>query len=132
MNTLICYFVAAVTSLASMNGVDEKKLTYGIRQITEDMIQEKYQLCPDGKPVEVVILSIEAPTQGLRIGPFEFKSKKTIVKSKVIIDGKEYFGTGIAKTNVAATLLQLQDDNLPFERTEFSIAVKKSLEDALD
>jgi hypothetical protein len=29
-------------------------------------------------------------------------------------------------------LLQLQDENLPFERTEFSIAVKKSLEDALD
>jgi hypothetical protein len=34
--------------------------------------------------------------------------------------------------NVAATLLQLQDENLPFEQTEFSIAVKRAIEDALD
>jgi hypothetical protein len=29
-------------------------------------------------------------------------------------------------------LLQLQDENLPFEQTEFSIAVKKAIIDALD
>jgi hypothetical protein len=34
--------------------------------------------------------------------------------------------------NVAATLLQLQDENLPFEQTEFSIAVKKAIINALD
>jgi hypothetical protein len=28
-------------------------------------------------------------------------------------------------------LLQLQDENLPFEQTEFSIAVKKAIENAL-
>lgn len=36
-------------------------------------------------------------------------------------------GVGVAKMNVAATLLQLQDENLPFEQAEFSIAVKKRL-----
>ena len=44
----------------------------------------------------------------------------------------KYVGTGTAKMNVAATLLQLQDENLPFEQTEFSIAVKKAIVDALD
>jgi hypothetical protein len=39
---------------------------------------------------------------------------------------------GVAKMNVAATLLQLQDENLPFEQTEFSIAVKKAIINALD
>jgi hypothetical protein len=48
------------------------------------------------------------------------------------MNGKEYYGTGKAKTNVAATLMQLQDEELPFERTEFSVALKKSLEDALN
>jgi hypothetical protein len=28
--------------------------------------------------------------------------------------------------------MQLQDEQLPFERTEFSVALKKSLEDALN
>lgn len=132
MNAVVCYFISSVISLATLPGVPAEKLTFGARQITTELVGQKYSLCDDGKPVEVTIISVDAPTTGIQIGPFEFKSKKTIVKSKVIIDGKEYFGTGIAKTNVAATLLQLQDDNLPFERTEFSIAVKKSLEDALD
>jgi hypothetical protein len=34
--------------------------------------------------------------------------------------------------NVAATLLQLQNENLPFEQTEFSIAVKKAIENTLN
>ena len=29
-------------------------------------------------------------------------------------------------------ILQLQDEDLPFEQTEFSIAVKKAIIDALD
>ena len=99
--------------------------------MTEEILSEKYQLCSDGRPVEVTVLSIEAPTTGVQVGPFEFKQKKTIVKTKVVIDGKEYYGEGTNKTTATSTLLQLQDENLPFERTEFSVALKKSLEDAL-
>ncbi len=56
--------------------------------------------------------------------------KKTVVKTKITIDGKEYFGEGTNKTSVSSTILQLQDENLPFERTEFSSALRKSLESA--
>jgi hypothetical protein len=119
-------------SLASLPGVPSQKLTFGARQITTELVGQKYSLCDDGSPIEVTILSVEAPTQGVRIGPFEFKSKKTIVKTKIVMNGKEYYGIGKAKTNVSATLMQLQDENLPFERTEFSSALKKSLENALN
>lgn len=132
MNPITCYVVASVISLASLPGVPAQKLTFGARQMTTELVGQKHPLCDDGKPIQVTILSAEAPTQGVRIGPFEFKSKKTIVKTKIEMDGKEYYGTGKAKTNVSATLMQLQDDNLPFERTEFSSALKKSLEDALN
>lgn len=132
MNPITCYVVASVISLASLPGVPAQKLTFGARQMTTELVGQKHPLCDDGKPIQVTILSAEAPTQGVRIGPFEFKSKKTIVKTKIEMDGKEYYGTGKAKTNVSTTLMQLQDDNLPFERTEFSSALKKSLEDALN
>jgi hypothetical protein len=132
MNPITCYVVASVMSLASLPGIPAQKLTFGARQITTELVGQKYSLCDDGSPIEVTILSVEAPTQGVRIGPFEFKSKKTIVKTKVVMNGKEYYGTGKAKTNVSATLMQLQDENLPFERTEFSSALKKSLENALN
>jgi hypothetical protein len=132
MNTIVCYFVASVMSMASIAGISEEKFTFGVRQITEEVLAENTPLCPDGSPVFVVIESIEAPTNAIRIGPFEFKQKKTVVKVKITKDGKETFGVGTAKMNVSATLLQLQDEKLPFEQTEFSIAVKKAIVDALD
>jgi len=113
-----------------MNGVSDTKLTYGANQIVTELVNDKYSLCDNGKPVEVEILSIEAPTKGIRVGPFEFKQKKTIVKTKIKMDGKELFGEGSAKTSVSSTILQLQDEKLPFERTEFSSALRKSLESA--
>ena len=132
MNPIVCYFVSSVISLASIAGINEEKFTFGVRQMTEEVLAQDAPLCPDGSPVFVVIESIEAPTNAIRIGPFEFKQKKTIVKVKVTKDGKETFGVGTAKMNVSATLLQLQDEKLPFEQTEFSIAVKKAIVDALD
>ena len=65
-----------------------KRFEFGVRQMTEEILSEKYQLCSDGRPVEVTVLSIEAPTTGVQVGPFEFKQKKTIVKTKVVIVGK--------------------------------------------
>lgn len=132
MNTIVCYFVASVISLASINGISEEKFTFGVRQITEEIVGESSPLCPDGSPIYVTVQEIKAPTQGIRVGPFEFKQKKTFVTVKVTKDGVEHIGIGTAKMNVAATLLQLQDENLPFEQTEFSIAMKKAIEDALD
>jgi hypothetical protein len=130
MDTLLCYFISSVITLAHMNGVPDSKLTYGANQIVTELVNDKYSLCDNGKPVTVEILSIEAPTKGIRVGPFEFKQKKTIVKTKITMDGKELFGEGSAKTSVSSTILQLQNENLPFERTEFSSALRKSLESA--
>ena len=131
MNPIVCYFVASVMSLASIKDIPEEKFTFGVRQITEEIVGQDSPLCPDGSPIYVVVEEIKAPTQGVRIGPFEFKQKKTFVTVTVTNDGKESVGVGTAKMNVAATLLQLQDENLPFEQTEFSIAVKKAIENAL-
>jgi len=128
MDTLLCYFISSVMTLAHMNGVPDTKLTYGAQQIVTELVNDKYALCDNGRPITVEILSIEAPTKGIRVGPFEFKQKKTIVKTKITMDGKEYFGEGSNKTSVSSTILQLQDENLPFERTEFSSALRKSLE----
>lgn len=132
MNPITCYFVASVMSLASIKDIPQEKFTFGVRQITEEIVGQEAPLCPDGSPIYVVVEEIKAPTQGVRIGPFEFKQKKTFVTVKVTKDGKESVGVGTAKMNVAATLLQLQDENLPFEQTEFSVAIKRAIEDALD
>ena len=138
MNPILamCFYVASVTSQSNLAGIDNNKFTFGVRQMTEDILSnDGIVLCDSSSesasPVYVTITDIKAPTQGVRIGPFEFKQKITIVEVDVAIGSQVYHGVGKAKTSVAATLLQLQDDNIPFDRTEFSVALKKSLEDAL-
>jgi hypothetical protein len=132
METILCYFVASVISLASLKGIEEEKFTFGVKQITEELVAEEAPLCEDGEPIYVTVESIKAPTQGIQIGPFKIKQKKTTVTVLIKKDGEELRGEGVAKMKSKAMMLQLQDENLSFEQTEFSIAVKKAIEDALD
>ncbi len=61
------------------------------------------------------------------------KTKKiTIVKLRLIIGKEEYWGQGEANVTVQSTFLDLNDDNLPFNKTAFSGAVKKALIEAVD
>jgi len=126
-----CYSVKHVESKANIEGINPKRFTLGVKQITEEIISEKYKICDDGDSVSVIVESIEAPTTGISIGPFEKKRKVTIVTTKVMVNNKEYVGVGESKTDVKSTFIELQDENLPFEKSAFSSALKKSILDAL-
>jgi len=126
-----CYKVERVVSKAEVEELNQRRIIFGIKQMTEEVLSEKYELCMEGKPIFVEVLSIEAPSKGISLGPFQKKKKETIVKIKVIIDNKELLGEGIAKTSVKSTFLDLNDENLPFEKTTFASAVKKAIESVL-
>ena len=104
-----------------MEEISQRRITFGIKQMMEDIISDKYDLCLDGKPVEVQVASIEAPTTGIEIGPWTKVSKKTIVTLLVYMDGKIIEVEGKAKSTVKATFIDLQDENLPFNKTAFAI-----------
>ena len=126
-----CYSVKGVTTTIEMEEISQRRIVFGIKQMMEDVISDKYDLCLDGKPVEVKVTSIEAPTTGISIGPWTKVSKKTIVTLLVYIDGKIIEVEGKAKSTVKATFIDLQDENLPFNKTVFASAVKKALEATL-
>jgi hypothetical protein len=131
LNAQDCYTVKKVNNKTQNESLSSKKYIFGIKQITEELISEKYSICIDGKTVNVNILSIEAPTVGINIGPFMIRKKETIVKTEVIVDDKTYIGEGSAKLSVKATFAELKDENLPFEKSVFASAIKKSLQDAI-
>lgn len=116
-----CYTVEKVTTTVEMEEISQRRITFGIKQMMEDIISDKYDLCMDGKPVEVQVTSIEAPTTGIEIGPWTKVSKKTIVTLLVYMDGKIIEVEGKAKSTVKATFIDLQDENLPFNKTAFAI-----------
>lgn len=126
-----CYKVERVVSTAEIEELNQRRIIFGIKQMVEEVLSEKYDLCEDGKPVFVEVLSIEAPSKGFSLGPFQKKSKETVVKIKVIINNEDLIGEGLAKTSVQSTFLDLNDENLPFEKTTFASAVKKAIESVL-
>lgn len=127
-----CFTVKSVQTKDSIQGISPKRFTLGVKQITEEVLSEKYSICEDGKPVSVVIESIEAPTTGISIGPFEKKRKVTIVTLRVTIDDKDYIGIGESKIDVKSTFIELQDENIPFEKSSFSAGLKKALINAVN
>jgi len=128
-----CYVVSLVLALFSIPGVNSDRVQLGTRPMVEQLLQDNgYALCDDGSGVEVRILEVKSPTKGIQIGPFKIKQKKTIVVTEITIDGKKYYGEGVAKTSARSTISQLKDENLPLNETAFSTALKESLVDALD
>jgi hypothetical protein len=126
-----CYKVTSVVASADAPDMKKERVIFGIKQLAEEIVSEKFTICNDGSPITVDVFSIEAPTTGIAIGPFTAIKKETIIKVKVTKDGKEYIGEGTAKTTVKSTLIELKDENLPFEKTTFASAIKKSLLDAV-
>jgi hypothetical protein len=126
-----CYTIKAVTTTVEMEEISQRRITFGIKQMMEDIISDKYDLCLDGKPVEVQVTSIEAPTTGIEIGPWTKVSKKTIVTLLVYMDGKIIEVEGKAKSTVEATFIDLQNDQLEFSKTAFASAIKKAIEKSI-
>ena len=123
-----CYTVTIVSTQIEMKEISKNRIIFGIKQIMEDVISDKYELCMDGKPVRVIVKSIEAPTTGIELGPWRKASKKTIVKLLIDVDGKEIEVTGKAKSTVESTFIDLSNEKLPFNKTTFSSAVKKAID----
>ena len=127
LNAQDCYTVKEVNNKTENPDLSSKRFTFGIKQMTEEILGNKVSICIDGKPVVVHIVSIEAPTVGINIGPFMIRKKITIVKTNVLIDDRVLEGEGEAKLSVKATFAELRDENLPFEKSVFASAVKKAL-----
>ena len=123
-----CYTITKVSTQVQMEEISKNRIIFGIKQIMEDVISDKYELCMDGKPITVIVKSIEAPTTSIEFGVWSKAAKKTIVKLSVYIDGKEIEVTGKAKSTVESTFIDLNNDKLPFNKTTFSSAVKKAID----
>ena len=131
LNAQDCYTVTEVKNKTENPDLSSKKFTFGVKQITEELLSTKYSLCDSGLPVIVNITSIEAPSVGINIGPFMIKKKITEVKTEVVINGNTYTGFGEAKLSVNAGFAELRDENLPFEKSVFASAIKKALENSI-
>ena len=100
--------------------------------MSEELLEDKIDICLDGFPISINIVSIESPSVGINIGPFMIKKKITTVKTSIFLNDVMYEGECSAKISLKATFIELRDENLPFEKSVFSSAIKKSLINAVE
>lgn len=125
-----CVQIDSVYSTAEVKQLENRNVLFGIKAITEDLLQEKgYSLCA-GETVTVNVTYIGVPENTFRIGGFAISNKITEVRVTVSIGGNMYSGSGRYKTQAKSMLLEL-DNGVPFQQTTLSTALKMALSQAL-
>lgn len=125
-----CVKVDSVYSTCEIKQLENRNVLFGIKAITEDLLQEKgYSLCA-GELVTINITYIGLPENTFRIGGFAISNKITEVRITVSIGSNMYSGSGKYKSQAKAMLLEL-DNGVPFQQTTLSTAIKMALTHAI-
>jgi hypothetical protein len=125
-----CVQIDSVYSTAEVKQLENRNVLFGIKAITEDLLQEKgYSLCA-GETVTVNVVYIGVPENTFRIGGFAISNKITEVRVTISIGNNMFSGSGRYKTQAKAMLLEL-DNGVPFQQTTLSTALKIAIQEAL-
>jgi hypothetical protein len=122
-------------------GIKDDRITMGIRELLQEQFQESnYLLVEDNNAnftVSSEIVYIGRPNEAFSIiGIFNRRKTKTQVRLNVLITdnttGKVISSRGMGEidTKISATGLQIEEDGVPFSRSELGGALRKAIDDA--
>ena len=122
-------------------GIKDDRITMGIRELLQEQFQESnYLLVEDGNAnftVSAEIVYIGRPNEAFSIvGIFNRRKTRTQVRLNVLMKDNttdkiiSSRGVGEIDTEVSATGLQIEEDGVPFSRSELGGALRKAIDDA--
>ena len=122
-------------------GIKDDRITMGIRELLQEQFQESnYLLVEDGNAnftVSAEVVYIGRPNEAFSIiGIFNRRKTKTQVRLNVLMKdnttGKVISSRGMGEidTKISATGLQIEEDGVPFSRSELGGALRKAIDDA--
>ena len=83
-----CLTVDSVYSTAKFKDLGKRDIRFGIKQMTEDMLSEKYCISENGEEVNVEVFFFGLPKTTLRIAGIEKTNQITQVGVKIYHNGK--------------------------------------------
>jgi len=125
-----CVKVDSVWNTAKVRELGNRNICFGIKQITEDMLSNKWCLSDNGKSIKIEVFYFGIPKKSLRLMGVEKTDQITQVGIKLYYDDKVYQGVGESETEVKAAMLELTD-GIPFSKTTVSSAIKKAIEECI-
>ena len=126
-----CVYVDSVYNTAKLRELGTRDIRFGVKQIAEDELSEKYCMLENGDPVKVEIFYFGIPKSTIRIVGIEKTNQITQVGVRIYYKGKCYVGVGESETEVRAVMIELVDNKVPFSKMTVSSALKKAIHEAV-
>jgi hypothetical protein len=126
-----CVYVDTVYSTAKLRELGNRDIRFGVKQIVEDELSEKYCMAENGDAVKVEIFYFGIPKYTIRIVGVERTNQVTQVGVRIYYKGKCYEGIGESETEVRAVMIELVDNKVPFSKMTVSSALKKAIHEAI-
>lgn len=123
-----CIYVDSVYSTAKFKDLGKRDIRFGVKQLTEDILSEKFCIKPGSSKVNVNIFFFGLPKTTLRIVGVEKTNQITQVGVKLIVDEKVYEGYGESDTEIRTIMLEVVEGSIPFSKMTLSNAIKKAIE----
>ena len=130
-NAQQCVYVDSVYNTAKLKEMGNRDIRFGIRQIVEEELSEKFCLSDDGKDIDVEVFYFGLPKTTIRVVGFEKIEAMTQVGVRLYYDGKCYEGIGESSTEVRAMMIEVKEGMMPFEKMTVSSALKKAIHEAI-
>lgn len=129
--TDVCVKVDSVYSTAKLRELGNRDIRFGIKQITEDMLSNKYCLSDKGEDLDVEVFYFGIPKTTIRIVGVEKTNQVTQVGVRIYYKGQKFEGYGESETEVRAVMIELVDGKVPFSKMTVSNALKKAIEECI-
>jgi hypothetical protein len=126
-----CVYVNQITVNKKFKELNSRNIKFGIKQIAEEILSEKHCLADSSNAVNVEVYSIGAPKTTIRIIGASSISQVTQVNLKVTFKNVVYEGLGEAQTDVRSMFIELENNEVPFNNTTISTALKRALQNAI-
>ena len=126
-----CVYVDSVYNTAKLRELGNRDIRFGIKQIVEEELSEKFCLSDDGKDMDVEVFYFGLPKTTIRVVGVEKTESVTQVGVRIHYDGKCYEGIGESSTEIRAMMIEVKEGMMPFEKMTVSSALKKAIHEAI-
>ena len=126
-----CVKVDSIYSTAKLREMGNRDIRFGIKQMTEDMVSNRYCLSETGDDLDVEVFYFGIPKSTIRIVGVEKTTQVTQVGVRIYFKGQKYEGYGESETEVRAVMIELVEGKVPFSKMTVSNALKKAIEECV-
>jgi hypothetical protein len=126
-----CVHVDTVYSTAKVRELGNRNIVFGIKQMAEEEVSNKYCIMNSGEPIKIEVYYFGVPKTTIRIVGVEKTEQITQVGLRFYFKGVKYEGIGESNTEVRAAFIELVDGVVPFSKTTVSSAIKKAIQECI-